>query len=79
MKRCVPLEPQAEAVCQASSKPPLIFELPVAQGRMVLEEAQDSPVYKYPAGQKGWWLIPEDGVRSQYIWWSRKLSAHPPM
>ena len=52
MKRCVPLEPQAEAVCQASSKPPLIFELPVAQGRMVLEEAQDSPVYKYPARAK---------------------------
>ena len=52
MKRCVPLEPQAEAVCQASSKPPLIFELPVAQGRMVLEEAQDSPVSKYPARAK---------------------------
>lgn len=52
MKRSVPLEPQAEAVCQASSKPPLIFELPVAQGRMVLEEAQDSPVYKYPARAK---------------------------
>ncbi|WP_367932821.1 alpha/beta hydrolase [Enterocloster citroniae] len=52
MKRCVPLEPQAEAVCQASSKPPLIFELPVAQGRMVLEEAHDSPVYKYPARAK---------------------------
>ena len=52
MKRCVPLEPQAEAVCQASSKPPLIFELPVAQGRMVLEEAQDSPVYKYAARAK---------------------------
>ncbi|SCI45383.1 Lipase 2 [uncultured Clostridium sp.] len=52
MKRCVPLEPQAEAVCQASSKPPLIFELPVVQGRMVLEEAQDSPVYKYPARAK---------------------------
>ena len=52
MKRCVPLEPQAEAVCQASSKPPLIFELPVAQWRMVLEEAQDSPVYKYPARAK---------------------------
>lgn len=49
MKRCVPLEPQAEAVCQASSKPPLIFELPPDQGRLVLEKAQDSPVYLYPA------------------------------
>ena len=49
MKRCVPLEPAAEAVCEANSKPPLIFELPPAQGRMALEKAQDSPVYKYPA------------------------------
>lgn len=49
MKRCVPLEPQAEAVCESSSKPPLIFELPPAKGRMVLEKAQDSPVFMYPA------------------------------
>lgn len=49
MKRCVPLEPEAEAVCEANSRPPLIFELPPAQGRMVLEKAQDSPVFKYPA------------------------------
>ena len=49
MKRCVPLEPEAEEVCQANSKPPLIFELPLAEGRMVLEKAQDVPVYKYPA------------------------------
>lgn len=49
MKRCVPLEPAAEAVCNQSSVPPLIFQLPPEQGRKVLEEAQDTPVYKYPA------------------------------
>ena len=49
MKRCVLLEPQAEAVCEENSRPPLIFELPPAQGRRVLEKAQDTPVYKYPA------------------------------
>ncbi len=49
MKRCVPLEPAAEAVCNESSVPPLIFQLPPEQGRRVLEETQDSPVYKYPA------------------------------
>lgn len=49
MKRCVPLEPAAEAVCNQSAVPPLIFQLPPEQGRKVLEEAQDSPVYKYPA------------------------------
>lgn len=50
MRSCVPLEPQAEAVCEENSRPPLKFELPPAQGRMALEKAQDSPVYMYPAG-----------------------------
>lgn len=49
MKRCVPLEPAAEAVSDQSSVPPLIFQLPPEQGREVLEEAQNTPVYKYPA------------------------------
>ncbi len=49
MKRLVQLEKAAEQVCDASSKPPLIFELPPEQGRMVLNKAQDSPVFKYPA------------------------------
>ncbi len=49
MKRCVPLEKAAEIVCDQSAIPPLIFTLPPEQGRKVLEEAQDTPVYKYPA------------------------------
>ena len=49
MKRCVPLDPAAEAVCHQSSIPPLIFQLPPKQGRDVLEKAQDSPVCLYPA------------------------------
>ena len=49
IKRCVPLEPAAEAVCNASAVPPLIFQLPPAQGREVLEKAQDAPVYMAPA------------------------------
>ncbi len=49
MKRCVPLEPAAEAVCNQSSVPPLIFQMPPEQGRRALEEMQDTPVYKYPA------------------------------
>lgn len=49
MKRCVPLEPAAEEVCNQSSVPPLIFQLPPEQGRNILEKAQDTPVYKYPA------------------------------
>ncbi len=49
MKRCVPLEPVAEAVCNQSSVPPLIFQMPPEEARRVLEETQDTPVYKYPA------------------------------
>lgn len=49
MRRSVPLEAAAEAVCEHSSVPPLIFQLPPEQGRKVLEEAQNAPVYKYPA------------------------------
>lgn len=49
MKRCVPLDPAAEKVCRQSSVPPLIFQLTPEQGRQVLEKAQDSPVFKYPA------------------------------
>lgn len=49
MTRCVPLEPAAEAVCNQSAVPPMIFQMPPEQGRKVLEEAQDTPVYKYSA------------------------------
>lgn len=49
MRRCIPLEPAAEDVCNQSATPPLIFQMPPKQGRKVLEEAQDTPVYKYPA------------------------------
>ena len=49
MKRSVPLEAAAEAVCNQSSVPPLIFQLPPKQGRKILEDAQEAPVYLYPA------------------------------
>ena len=49
MKRCVPLEAAANAVCDQNAVPPLIFQIPPAEGRERLEQAQDAPVYKYPA------------------------------
>lgn len=49
MKRLVPLEKQAEMVCDANSTPPFIFQLPPEEGRMILDKVQDTPVYKYPA------------------------------
>ncbi len=49
MKCRISLEPAAEMVSEASSKPPLIFELPPKAGREALEEAQNQPVNMYPA------------------------------
>ena len=49
MKRLVPLEQAAEKVCNENSKPPLIFQVPVEEGRERFEKAQDLPVFKYPA------------------------------
>ncbi len=49
MERLVPLEKAAAAVCDANSKPPLIFQLPPEKGRQVLETAQSTPVNMCPA------------------------------
>ncbi|MCL2256361.1 MAG: alpha/beta hydrolase [Firmicutes bacterium] len=49
MERRIPLEKTAEEVCEASSKPPFIFQLPPEEGRLVLDKAQDTPVFMYPA------------------------------
>lgn len=48
MKR-ISLEPEALKVCEENSVPPLIFQLPPWKGRELLEQAQSSPVYMYPA------------------------------
>lgn len=49
MKRAVQLEPAAEAVSNAAIECPRIYQLPPREGREVLEKAQDSSVYLYPA------------------------------
>lgn len=49
MIKRIPLEKAALQVCIDNSKPPLIFQLPPWQGRMKLDEAQNAPVYMYPA------------------------------
>lgn len=45
----IPLEQAAVNVCNASAVPPRIYWLPPEQGRQKLNEAQNTPVYKYPA------------------------------
>lgn len=49
MKRTVPLEPAAEAVCDAAAKIPRIYQMPVKQARAALEKMQDTPVFLYSA------------------------------
>ena len=47
--RRIPLEEAAFKVCEQSSAPPLIFQLPPAKGRKQLEDQQNAPVNMYPA------------------------------
>lgn len=49
MRRRISLEPEAEAVCEANSVPPFIFQMPPDQGREVLEKVQSTPIEMYPA------------------------------
>lgn len=53
MQKQISLEPAAAAVCAAAAKPPLIFQIPPRQGREVLENLQNAPVYMYPASIQG--------------------------
>lgn len=52
MNEKISLEKAAYEVTKQSSIPPLIFELPVSQGRKILEDAQNVCVYMYPANIK---------------------------
>lgn len=49
MSSRVVLEKAACKVAKQSSVPPLIFRIPVEKGRETLENAQNMPVYMYPA------------------------------
>lgn len=49
MKRSILLDPSAEAICNQSAIPPLIFQIPPEQERRWLEDAQNLPVNLYPA------------------------------
>ncbi len=49
MNKRIPLEEAALQVCEENAKPPLIFQIPPAEGRKRLNQAQNAPVYQYPA------------------------------
>ena len=83
MRQRIPLEAAAQAVCDQSAVPPLIFQLPPEEGRRRLEEAQNAPVYLYPADTAvrltdtgGWGRVPvSDAFLSAVCMWILSLSG----
>jgi acetyl esterase/lipase len=51
------LEPAAQQVADAFSKPPLLYEMTPANARKVLEDAQSAPVSKLPVDEE-WITVP---------------------
>ena len=51
------LEPAAQQVADAFSKPPFLYEMPPADARKVLEDAQSAPVSKLPVDEE-WITVP---------------------
>jgi len=62
MEKRIPLEQAAVDVCNAAAVPPRIYQLPPEQGRKRLNEAQDAPVYKYPADISSYQIQPTNGL-----------------
>ena len=58
MSRIV-LEPSAQAVVDATSTPPFIYELEPAAARQVLEDLQAAPIDKLPVDEE-WITVPSD-------------------
>src|SRR5215831_13902029 len=53
----VVLEPAAQQVADASSKPPFVYEKTPADARKVLEDSQSGPVTKLPVDEE-WITVP---------------------
>ena len=53
------LEPAAQQVADAFSKPPFLYEMTPADARKVLEDAQSGPVTKHPVDEE-WITVPSD-------------------
>jgi len=62
MEKRIPLEQAAEKLCIAASVPPLIFQIPPKQGRQRLDDAQNAPVYMYPADISSHKIQPVNGL-----------------
>lgn len=57
------LEPAAQQVADAFSKPPFLYEMTPASARKVLEDAQSAPVSKLPADEE-WITVPSPAANA---------------
>jgi acetyl esterase len=53
------LEPAAQQVAEAFSKPPFLYEMAPAEARKVLEDAQSGPISKLPVDEE-WITVPAE-------------------
>src|SRR6476659_3375996 len=55
----VVLEPESQAVVDATAKPPFLYELSPAEARAALDELQGAPIEKLPVNDR-WTTVPAD-------------------
>lgn len=55
--RNIALEPAAQAFVEATSEPPFLYQLPVAEGRAAVDGVQDDPIFK-PEVDEEWSEVP---------------------
>jgi len=55
--RNISLEPAAQAFVEATSTPPFLYQLPVAEGRAAVDGVQDEPIFK-PEVDEQWIDVP---------------------
>ncbi|MEL5990803.1 alpha/beta hydrolase [Microbacterium phosphatis] len=55
--RHISLEPAAQAFVEATSTPPFLYQLPVAEGRAAVDGVQDEPIFK-PEVDEQWIDVP---------------------
>jgi acetyl esterase len=56
------LEPAAQALADATAKPPFLYELTPGEARKVLEDLQAGPIASPRSTRKGWWCPLRSGM-----------------
>ena len=76
MEKRIPLEKAAVDLCNASAVPPRIYQLPPEQGRKKLDDAQNAPVYKYPADISSHQINMANGLGSFTLYCVRPVKGY---